>query len=98
MARYLVELYLSRAGSDGLAVAADRARSAAEAMAGEGQPVRWLRTIFVPEDETCFHLYEADSPDLVREAAERAGIECGRVVSATEPECPADVASPNWRI
>lgn len=93
MTRYLVELYLSRAGSDGLAAAAARARSAAETMALEGLPVRWLRTIFVPEDETCFYLYEAASAELVRTAGERAGIPFERVLDATETELPTDVRS-----
>lgn len=92
MARYLVELYLSRAGSNGLDAAAERARSTAEAMSREGHSVRWLRTIFVPEDEICFYLYEAASADLVREAVERAGIGFERVLAATEPELPADAA------
>jgi Protein of unknown function (DUF4242) len=86
--RYLVEVYVSRAGSNGLAAATERARSAAEAMAREGLRVQWLRTIFVPEDETCFHLYEAASADLVRRAAESAGVACQRVLEATEPGLP----------
>jgi len=88
--RYLVELYLSRAGSDGVAAAAARARSAAEAMALEGLPVRWLRTIFVPEDETCFYLYEADTAELVRRAGARAGIAFERVLAATELDLSAN--------
>jgi len=91
--RYLVELYFSRAGSDGLAAAAALARSAAETMALEGLHVRWLRTIFVPEDETCFYLYEADSAELVRQAGARAGIAFERVLAVTESELPTDVRS-----
>lgn len=89
MDRYLVEVYLSRAGSDGLAAAAARARSAAETMALEGLHVRWLRTIFVPEDETCFYLYEAASAEFVREAGRRAGLVFERVLAAAEPQLPA---------
>jgi hypothetical protein len=84
--RYLFELYLSRAGSDGADGAAERARSAAEAMAREGLPVRWLRTIFVPEDETCFYLFEAGSAEVVRAAGERAEIAFDRVLEASETE------------
>jgi hypothetical protein len=84
--RYLVELYVSRAGSGGADGAAQRARSAAEAMAREGLPVRWLRAIFVPEDETCFYLFEAGSAELVRAVGERAGISFDRVLEANETE------------
>ena len=40
----------------------------------EGTSVRYVRSIFVPKDETCFLLYEAGSADDVREAASRAGV------------------------
>jgi hypothetical protein len=89
VARYLVELYLSRVGSDGLEPAAERARSAAEEMEQEGLPVRWLRTIYVPEDETCFYLYEAGSAEVVRRAAARAGLRFERVLAATEADLPS---------
>jgi Protein of unknown function (DUF4242)/Putative mono-oxygenase ydhR len=86
VASYLVELYLSRAGSDGADGTAERARSTAEAMAREGLPIRWLRAIFVPEDETCFYLFEAGSAELVRAVGERAGISFDRVLEANESE------------
>ena len=86
MARYLVELYLSRAGSDGADRAAERARSAADAMTREGLPVRWLRALFVPEDETCFYVFEAGSAELVRAVGERAEIAFDRVLEANETE------------
>ena len=86
MAEFLVELYVS--GADGGAVdrGADRARLAAEALSREGTPVRYLRSIFVPEDETCLYLYEAASADTVRIAAERAALPFERVAEAvTQP-------------
>jgi len=39
-------------------------------------------TIFVPEDETCFHLYEAISADAIREVAQRAELSFERVLEA----------------
>jgi hypothetical protein len=51
-------------------------------MTREGTDVRFLRSIFVPEDETCFYLFEATSADTVREAAARAGLAFGRVAEA----------------
>jgi hypothetical protein len=47
----------------------------------EGTPVRYLRSIFVPEDEICFLLYEAGSADAVREAALRARLPVERVAA-----------------
>jgi ubiquinone/menaquinone biosynthesis C-methylase UbiE len=45
--------------------------------------VRYLQSFFVPEDETCFLLYEADSVDLVTEAVGRAGLRLEHVSAAT---------------
>lgn len=86
MAKYLVELYMPKTGSDRVRDGAARARSAAKEMAREGKQIRYLRSIFVPEDETCFHLYDAGSAETVREASGRAGIRCERVVEAVNFE------------
>jgi Protein of unknown function (DUF4242) len=82
MAEFLVELYVSRMDAAAAERGAERARRAAERLAGRGTPVRYLRGLFVPEDETCFLLYEAGSPETVREAARLAGLRCDRVAEA----------------
>jgi hypothetical protein len=80
--QYLVELYLPRRDEAALADAARRARVASEQVTNEGKHVRYLRTIFVPQDEICFHLYEAQAADVVGEASLRAQIEYERIVRA----------------
>jgi hypothetical protein len=80
MADFLLELYVSRTDGEAVSTAAERARDAAEQLTREGRPVRLLRSLFVPEEETCFQLYEAVSADDVREAARRALLPCERVV------------------
>jgi hypothetical protein len=47
-------------------------------------PIRFVRSIFVPEDDACFHLYQAASAGAVREAAESAGIGFSRIHAAGE--------------
>ena len=74
MPEYVLELYVARSDAAAMSSAARRARLAAEALTGEGTEVRYLRSIFVAEDETCFLLYEAASADTVRTAAGRAGL------------------------
>ncbi len=64
--------------------AAIRARTTAEQMTCGGKPIRYLRSIFVPEDETWFHLYEADSPEAVAEASARTGVPFERIVEAVQ--------------
>ena len=82
MEQYLVELYLPRRDEAALADAAMRARAASEQLTSEGRQVRYLRTIFVPQDEICFHLYEAHTADEVGEASLRAQIAYERIVRA----------------
>ena len=85
MAEFLVEAY--RARTDTAADEhAQRARDAAEELSRAGTPVRYLRSIFLPDDETCFYLYQADSADAVRTAALHAELPFARIVEAvTDP-------------
>jgi hypothetical protein len=50
------------------------ARAAAGRLKAEGIPVRFRRSIFVPEEDSCFFLYEGPSVEAVREAARRAAL------------------------
>jgi hypothetical protein len=82
MTEFLVELYVARADAAAVEGAAERARAAAEQLTREGTPVRYLRPIYIPEDETCFHLYEAASAEVVREATRRAALPFERITAA----------------
>ena len=77
--RYTVELRLPRTGSEDLQGATARARQATEQMRREGEHVRFLRSIFVPEDDACFFLFEGSSAQSVKAAATRAGLGVLRV-------------------
>lgn len=92
MPRYLAELYLPKAGPGDLEKAAARACTAAEEMSRAGSTVRYLRSIFVPEDETWFLLYEAPSAAAVLEAGAHAGISIERVADAVVTEGQAGAA------
>jgi hypothetical protein len=46
--------------------------------------VRYLRSIYVPADEMCFHLFEAASVEEVRAASELAGLSAQRIVETLE--------------
>jgi hypothetical protein len=81
MPQYLVELYVARRSPVPLE-AVRRARASASAMSRDGLQVRYLRSIFVPEDEICFLLFEAASPELVGEAGRRAALDDYRIVRA----------------
>ena len=68
MTEYLVELYVAQGDHRVAQQQAERARRASAELTLAGRHVRCLRSIFVPEDETCFLLYEAYSADMVAEA------------------------------
>jgi hypothetical protein len=78
---YLVEGYVP--GGD-IADLQDRACAAAATMSSEGHTVRYLRSVVVRPDETCFHLFEAASEDVVAELARRAKLGYDRIVEAEE--------------
>jgi hypothetical protein len=77
---YLVETYFPRDGRDRLPEIVARAHAAAERMRLDGVDVRYLRPIFVPEDETCFHLFSGPSAQAVGEASRRAALVYDRIV------------------
>jgi hypothetical protein len=79
---YLIELYLANA--DSLERASEDARRVERASVSAGGGARYLRTFLVPEDETCFHLFEAPSRDAVVEAATRAGLADARVTETLQ--------------
>jgi Protein of unknown function (DUF4242) len=82
MAEFLVELYVARSDAAGAGRAATDVRTAAAELTGEGTSVRCLHSIFVPEDETCFVLCEADSAAAVHEAGRRAAVSLQRITEA----------------
>ena len=59
MKTYRVELHQDP-GS--LAIAGERARSAVEELARDGVTVRWIRSVYVAEDDASFLVFEAPSP------------------------------------
>jgi ubiquinone/menaquinone biosynthesis C-methylase UbiE len=90
MAEYLVELYVAHGDHAAARQQAERAEQAGADLTREGRAVRCLRSIFVPEDDTCFLLFEAPSADVVAETVRRAGLRHEHISAATSPS-----ATPN---
>ena len=77
-----METYLARSRA-GERVAHERlARSAAEELTHEGTRLRFERSIYVPEDEICFFVFDAPSARDAALVAQRAGLDAFRVVEA----------------
>ena len=82
----MVERYL--AGWSATEIASLMQRVAARNEVFEVTGVRHIRSIVIPEDETCFCLFEAADAGRVLAANEAADLPCHRVVAAeeTKPE------------
>ncbi len=82
MREFVAEHYLS--GTDAAAAerSAGAARLAAERLTSEGTAVEFVRSIFIPEDETCMYIYRAASIDAVRAAAARSSLRFERISEA----------------
>jgi len=85
MPSYLVETYLTR----GLIGEREARERRARSVADELTHVTFDRSIHVPEDETCFFVFDAPSSEEALLAAERAALGPIRVVEA--------VSSPSQR-
>lgn len=96
MATYLVEVYGAKLDDGRIRDLSSRASAAAREMSRVGPPVRYLGSIFVPEDETCFHLLDAPSAEVLQQACWRGSFLFERIVEAIELR-EVNQASPKLR-
>jgi hypothetical protein len=82
MPSYLVETYLSRSQAGERGECEDRARTAAAELTRAGTRVHFGGVIHVPEDETCFFVFDAPSSADAARAADQASLDTVRVVEA----------------
>jgi hypothetical protein len=82
MATFVVETYLSRHAPSDLDATIGRVVSATGELTANGNRVRFLRSIFIPDDETCLLVFDAESEDTVALAARRAGLDPARIAAA----------------
>jgi hypothetical protein len=78
VATFLVETYEPR---ERAALAALGAHARAAARTGG---VRYVRSIFTPQDELCLHVFESSSRERLEEAMEAAGFAYVRMTEAAE--------------
>ena len=82
MVSFLVEAYTPTAAT---VAAFDRSlHDAAVALSAEGVPIRYVRSILIPDDDTCFYVVHAASEDAVQQLLRRAGFEVSRITRAIE--------------
>ena len=88
MPSYLVETYLARSQAGERAARDKRARSAADELTDGTFPVRFDYSIYIPEDEICFFVFDAPSGREAARAAQRADLRPIRVVAALPSRDP----------
>jgi hypothetical protein len=74
MPQYMVERHLPDFPPNQLSGAAGAAKLKSEELTAEGQPVRYIRSTFVPEGAKCYCLFEGASKEAVEEVQRRAGL------------------------
>jgi uncharacterized protein YchJ len=84
VASFIIECYLAKRPS-AVEGALARARHAAEVADG----ISYLRTTYIPGDETCLHLFEAPSSGVLSEAVRLAALGDVRIVEAIERTAPS---------
>ena len=87
VATYVVEAYLPNSP-----VARESASAAAMQLARVADGVRYVRSVFLPDEETVFHLFEAPSPAVVIDAAARVELAMDRIATAIERRGDDEVA------
>jgi hypothetical protein len=85
MPTFVVEAY---AGEVLLEDQRERARQAAE----RAPDIRYLRTTFLPGDETVLHLFEAPSAEALDRAGRAVALPFERIVEAVENSAPSTPA------
>jgi hypothetical protein len=81
---FLVETYVPEARPEDARAAGRRVRAEANAASRTGERIRYVRMTFLPRDETCFHVFVADSEEAVADVCRRAGLGSPRILPALE--------------
>jgi hypothetical protein len=84
MAVYMVDRSLPGVTMEQLAAAQKAAIETSQRFTSAGKPVRYIRSMYVPQEAHCMCLFEASNPDLVKQVNDEARIPYTRVVEAAD--------------
>ncbi len=99
MNAYLVERYLPGLSQSAVRTGLQRAQAACAELSAAGTEIRYLGSIVLPREESCFCRFDSERRETVAEANERARfpfarITAGLAVTPDEPMSFAEPASP----
>lgn len=86
---FMAERHLPGITPEQLGAAQAAAIRESDRATGAGTPVHYLRSMYVPGDERCACLFEAESAEAVRQVNDAAGVPYTRVVEALDLRPPA---------
>ena len=89
MAIFMVERDLAGISMEALGAAQGAAIAQAQACTAQGTPVRYVRSLFTPDDGRCCCLFEATTADAVRAVNDVAKLPYRRIVEAMDLAAPA---------
>ena len=81
---FMVERSLKGISMDQLAAAQQAAIRTAAEMSGQGTPIRYIRSTFVPESGQCMCLFSAEDAEQVKTLNDKAQIPYNCVVGALD--------------
>ena len=84
MAVFMVERNLKGISIEDLAGAQKAAIATAREMTSDGSEIRYVRSMFAPEDGRCMCLFDGESEEQVRRLNDTAGLPYDRVVPALD--------------
>jgi len=76
---YLAEIFKPRRVVAGQSAEVERVRQAAERLSLAGVSVRHVRSLYIADEETALHLFEAEDQTAVEQALRDAGLEADRI-------------------
>lgn len=82
MACYLVEWYRAELSEDAIDTAFAQLTAGTELPSANGASATVVMTVTVPTDDVVFCVVKANSPEVVTQACERAGIPAERISAA----------------
>ena len=95
---FMVDRILPGITKEQLAGAQKKAIETSQQFTAQSKPVRFIRSMFIPDEAHCMCLFEAPNAERVREVNEAAKLPFTRIVAAQDLTPVATMAAGNPRL